>query len=102
MEINKETIKAFCKIDQAIDKSFEKLSDRFLDLTLSHNRKKKALERILDKVSWEKRKHTELSLDWCFYSCLEKICNDALWSDGRERMKPFKKKGGKYAVEINT
>lgn len=79
MEMNKETIK---------------LSDKLHNLTLSHNRKKKALERLkaffeCTKFDIENRGFSRASLGDVEFAL--KLCNDALWSDGRVYYKPKKK-----------
>ena len=86
MDVSIETIRAFCEIDRAIDESFLKLSDKLQNLTLSHNRKKEALCKVLNIARY-------IGLP----SVID-ICEKALFCDGRERMKPFKKKGGRPCV----
>ena len=75
------------EINRNIDDEYQKLSDKLDNLRLSHNRKKIALLVIKDSLEWEKRKRCEGGIDWCFFSYLIKLCDSALFCDGRERSK---------------
>ena len=80
MDMSKETIKAFAEIDKAIDESFLKLSDKFHDLTLSHNRKKACLLKLQEFFGDMKPQMLYVS----DLMCINKWINDALFSDGSD------------------
>lgn len=72
-----KNMKALLGINKAIDSDYKKLSDNFHALLLSHNRKKKALEKCLHIAQYIG-----------IVSIID-ICNEALFSNGRinERIK---------------
>ena len=85
MDMSKETIKAFAEIDKAIDESFLKLSDKFHDLTLSHNRKKKALLDILEIVENDLPGYNPNPAFYAdIFVRIRRLCDSALFSDGRD------------------
>lgn len=88
--MDKKLIKAFTQLNNAIDaeldKSYIKLSDRFHNLELSHNRKKFALLKLGQFFTSVKH---DIEYTGNAYSSLAdvnealKIINDALFCDGR-------------------
>lgn len=97
MNVDKETIRAFSEIDKAIDDSFLKLSDKLQNLTLSHNRKKKALKIISDifrTCIWSSGNLQIKSVTFSVDELKEfiGICDNALFCDGRVNCKPVKRK----------
>lgn len=73
------------ELNKNIDEDYQKLCDKLHDLTLSHNRKKTALERIRRMLEYVE------PLPGSIFEGMLKLCNDALWSDGRVYYKPKKK-----------
>lgn len=73
-----KNVKAMLKISDVIDNRYQKLCDRYHNLELSHNRKKKALFKILAIVTGL---HDNLGLD----DIIRETCEAALFCDGRER-----------------
>lgn len=74
-------------LNKKIDEDFKKLSDKFDELKLSHNRKVRALQKILSFCN----------ADFISSELIFKICDDALFCDGRCNCRPIvqrKKKGG--------
>lgn len=86
--------KGLVAINDVLDDRYQKLSDRYHSLELSHNRKKEALKKLSRIFS--------TFTDFCYvvefetngraWNEIRKIVSDALWSDGRERQVPVKKK----------
>lgn len=88
--------KGLVAISDVLDDRYQKLSDRFENLKLSHNRKRKCLE-------WIRKEFTpphELNPDYSWtltirqseIEVLLKNIDDALWSDGRMRKKCTRQK----------
>lgn len=83
----RDLAKALAKAHGLIDVETKKLSDKLHDLKLSHNRKKKALKKLL-KMFEQINRQIELSGEcWKWNSpavdYVISICERALWSDGR-------------------
>ena len=102
MKLDRNTIRFMSELNKTLDENYQKLSDKYKNLELSHNRKKKALSKILELC----RKHVEYvsSLeigDLCAdlnYSLIEELCEDALFCDGREK---YRLKGEKNETSKN-
>lgn len=90
--MDKKLIKAFTKLNNAIDaeldKSYTKLSDRFHNLELSHNRKKTVLTKLYNELYLELWRSLDSGKNGATISIIElqkwlKMINDALFCDGR-------------------
>lgn len=85
-------------INDLIDAEKKKLYDRLDDLTLSHNRKVRALNRLwrIFKDFQNDSRAVTFETDGKAWNEMIKICEDALFSNGRERCRiksPMRKKG---------
>lgn len=85
MDMNDKMRKAFIKLNQNIeadiDKTYQKLYDKYVNLELSHNRKKRALNDILYLI-----RYYGSDLDF-LKDAITKKCNNALFSDCREKVR---------------
>lgn len=68
------------EINRNIDDEYQKLSDKLDNLRLSHNRKVRALKKIRDYCS-------QCKVPPFDYQWIIKVCDSALFCDGRERSK---------------
>lgn len=78
-------IKAYINLNEYISQDKKQLYDRLDNLKLSHNRKTKALKTIQEILENYPMPETEKA----FKEKLLKLCDDALFSNGRMKMKPF-------------
>lgn len=98
-----KNVKAMLKISDVLDDRYRKLCDRYHDLELSHNRKKKALEVLLLGFSYLIAPRVPGD-DFGFVKFnredilkIIRVIDDALFSDGRVNERSLvkqKKKGG--------
>lgn len=86
-----KNVKAMMKISDVLDDRYEKLCDRYHELELSHNRKKKALLAIrslfvnaLDGIEF---RSFACSLSQGSINRIVETIDNALFCDGRERSK---------------
>ena len=94
--------KGLVVISDVLDDRYQKLSDKYHELELSHNRKKKVLSRLLSVFREEKRKSLGLPYIWIEHvDFIIRQCESALFCDGRCNCRPIvkcKMKGGKDAI----
>lgn len=76
--------KGLVAISDVLDDRYQKLSDKYHELELSHNRKKNALHRIMSYVERENPGFRNFSSTDDFF-IIHSICKDALFCDGREK-----------------
>lgn len=76
-------IKSFIALQENISQEKKKLSNKYHDLELSHNRKIKGLEKIKTLIE----NYPLLETDKKLRETITKICENALFCNGRERSK---------------
>lgn len=80
--------KGLVAINDVLDDRYQKLSDRYHDLELSHNRKKKCLFEILQyvklEISMAFSSNSVVYVPIPVFQLMEKRIEDALFSDGRD------------------
>lgn len=90
--------KGLVAINDVLDDRYQKLCDRYDSLKLSHNRKKRELEKILEFVNnelglvSEKSDYDAIVVFIGVLRLMKKRIESALWSDGRERSYSCRKK----------
>lgn len=88
--------KGLVAINDVLDDRYQKLSDKYHDLELSHNRKKKCLFEILQYVKMEIglafSSNSVVYVPIPVFQLMKERIENALFCDGRERQASKKKK----------